>query len=619
VGCLALYLSTLAPGLVGGDSGDLATAAGSLGIAHPPGYPTYTLLGWLFSRLHPGNVALTLNLMSALFGAAAASFIFLGAAELTGSRAAGAAAGLAYALSPVVWSWSVVAEVFTMNACFAGLLLWLALRLVRRPHPTTAVLLAGVFGLGLSHHHTLVLLAPALALAVILARPPGGWRLAGLGAAAFAAGLLPYLYIPLRAPANPGLNWGDARTLGALLSLVTRAEYGSLSLLPQAARAYFPETSPWLQMPVYLRVMFWGPGLPAGLLALVGLAWPAAGGRQRWWPAAFLGLAWLATGPFFLALAHYPVEDPFWEGVLERFYILPQVPLALLAGCGAAWLGARLRPALAGVLALLVAGCGLASWSRADRSGDTAAADYLDNFLASVPRGAIVLTLGDAPGMLLDYAQYVEGRRPDLVLLDQEKLTFPWYIDSRKRRHPDVVFPWNPAYRRGVSRLSDFVDLNYGRRPLVFWGFNDDSVGRRYRLLPLGLAQRVAAPEENPGPRELAAQIEKRWAGYQRRSLDHPYSPRTFEYLITSFYGFPFYSVGVEFQRARQPEEAEFYYRKALQVAPHYAPPYRQMARLLLEQGRVAQARPLLQEYLRLNPHSPESDEVRQILASLPP
>ena len=39
------YLSTLCPTIFVGDSGELAWAAASLGIAHPPGFPLWTLLG----------------------------------------------------------------------------------------------------------------------------------------------------------------------------------------------------------------------------------------------------------------------------------------------------------------------------------------------------------------------------------------------------------------------------------------------------------------------------------------------------------------------------------------------------------------------------------------------
>ncbi|MBW2474999.1 MAG: DUF2723 domain-containing protein, partial [Deltaproteobacteria bacterium] len=44
-----------------------------LGVPHPPGYPTYTLLGWLFTRLPFGSIAWRVNLLSSVSTAAAAA------------------------------------------------------------------------------------------------------------------------------------------------------------------------------------------------------------------------------------------------------------------------------------------------------------------------------------------------------------------------------------------------------------------------------------------------------------------------------------------------------------------------------------------------------------------
>ncbi|HUT25159.1 MAG TPA: DUF2723 domain-containing protein, partial [Sumerlaeia bacterium] len=48
---LVLYTRTLAPTVTAEDSGELIAAAHCLGVPHPPGYPTFTVVGHLFSRL----------------------------------------------------------------------------------------------------------------------------------------------------------------------------------------------------------------------------------------------------------------------------------------------------------------------------------------------------------------------------------------------------------------------------------------------------------------------------------------------------------------------------------------------------------------------------------------
>ena len=64
------YLFSLHPTVSAGDSGELITAAYTLGIAHPPGYPLWTILGKIFTIIIPfGNIAYRVNLMSAFIGA----------------------------------------------------------------------------------------------------------------------------------------------------------------------------------------------------------------------------------------------------------------------------------------------------------------------------------------------------------------------------------------------------------------------------------------------------------------------------------------------------------------------------------------------------------------------
>ena len=76
---LCVYVATLAPGLTwahdSADGGELATAAATLGIAHPPGYPTYLLLAHVFTRLPVGEVATRTNLFSALCAASASALL----------------------------------------------------------------------------------------------------------------------------------------------------------------------------------------------------------------------------------------------------------------------------------------------------------------------------------------------------------------------------------------------------------------------------------------------------------------------------------------------------------------------------------------------------------------
>jgi len=188
---LGVYIYTLAPSVTMEDSGELITAAAQFGVPHPPGYPLWTMSGWTLTQLLPvGSYAWRINLLSALFGAAASGVLALLAvgsgrwllasvfAELeTGWRDrltffGGMTAGLALAFSESMWSQAVIAEVYTLNALFLVSVLYCLFRWSVRPEGVGWLLGAVLaYCLGMTNHHTLMLMLPAFVLLVLLIRP----------------------------------------------------------------------------------------------------------------------------------------------------------------------------------------------------------------------------------------------------------------------------------------------------------------------------------------------------------------------------------------------------------------------------------------------------------------
>ena len=74
---LFLYSWTLAPAVTLTDSGELIVVAHGLGIAHPPGFPLWVILAHLASLVPLGNVAMRINVASALFAALASAMLTL--------------------------------------------------------------------------------------------------------------------------------------------------------------------------------------------------------------------------------------------------------------------------------------------------------------------------------------------------------------------------------------------------------------------------------------------------------------------------------------------------------------------------------------------------------------
>ena len=238
---LIIYLSTLAPGLSwanhGADGGDLITAAATAGVAHPSGYPTYLLLVRLFLAVPLGSLAFRANLFSAVCAALAAAMTTLlvnqcSAAPRRFALAGGLVAGFAFALSPVLWSQAVIAEVYALHVLLISLIL-LSLPLSGRPtapgHSGQDYVAGALFGLALGNHLTTALLFPPWLLFSMWAE--GRWQPRRLfrRLAALAAGLLVYAYLPISASRHPAVNWGLPVDWAGFWWVVSGAPYRALA------------------------------------------------------------------------------------------------------------------------------------------------------------------------------------------------------------------------------------------------------------------------------------------------------------------------------------------------------------------------------------------------------
>ena len=208
---LLVYVLTLSPSVTLEDSGELITGAATFGVPHPPGYPLWTMSGFLFSHLIPfGSVAWRVNLESAVFGAAANAVLTLlvchsgrwllqrwtepAAQPLVRHFTfyVGLFAGLVIGFSDVMWSQGVIAEVYTLNGLFVNLVLLFFYFWMLEPRKTHRLILAVfVFALGLTNHHTLIQMIPAMLLAAALIQ------------------FIPALF-PVEPAARPGLFWSVA-------------------------------------------------------------------------------------------------------------------------------------------------------------------------------------------------------------------------------------------------------------------------------------------------------------------------------------------------------------------------------------------------------------------------
>jgi hypothetical protein len=226
---LMLYAHTVSLDLATGDIGEFQYLPARLGLAHSNGFPFYMLVGWAWSHVPLGTMAWRMNMLSAFAGAVAGALTTAFAQRLSGRVSVALLAGGFLALSPSVWSWSLIAERYALVLALLIGAFWMAregklllsslcLGLALATHFLTVLLLLfwfpyvlwRSFSLGRVRRLVAAIVLTALVLLALYAYVPWRWRafaewppLQGVGlSSAIYRGLVPGWY-------GPALQWED--------------------------------------------------------------------------------------------------------------------------------------------------------------------------------------------------------------------------------------------------------------------------------------------------------------------------------------------------------------------------------------------------------------------------
>ena|GEM_PF-3680615 len=229
---LALFLKTLAHTYLPPDSAEFALCINSWGVCHPPGFPLYTAIGKLFTTIFPiGTLIFKVNLLSALFGAGAIFLFYLILRQLEIDSTLAFLLSLFLSVTPVFWSLSVVADVFT----FGTFLLTATLYFVFKNRLFLACLFLGLLT---SHFYISALLLPIF-LWYFKKGEKDRFRLA-TGAVFFILGLSPQALMYSRMMADPSVNWGHVQNLWDFVDFVRRKEFGSFFIVSNSSSVFSP-------------------------------------------------------------------------------------------------------------------------------------------------------------------------------------------------------------------------------------------------------------------------------------------------------------------------------------------------------------------------------------------
>ena len=229
VGPLLLYTFTMAPTVTLEDSGEFITAAYNLGIPHPPGYPLWCMLAHLFTWIPVGNIPERVHFFSAVCGAGTCLVTYFIGQRLTHDRFAALFGAWTLAVSRYLWSQSVIAEVYALNALLIAISLWAILEWKATKKPGWIYLLSLVVGLGAANHYLVLLFTPIYIAWLFTS----DWeklllpRLIQFSLLFLAIGLSLYLYLPIRAAADPVPNLMGKGTLENVVDHILRRAYST--------------------------------------------------------------------------------------------------------------------------------------------------------------------------------------------------------------------------------------------------------------------------------------------------------------------------------------------------------------------------------------------------------
>lgn len=242
-----LYWATMLPGIgYSGDAAKFQYAGKILGVPHAPGYPLYVLLSRIFIILPVGSIAFRVSLMSAFFALLTLAVLYFILLELGASSWVAAGTALSFAFSRTFWTQSVVAEVYTLNCFFLGLIIFFLLRWVHTKNRNYFYAAIFFLGLSLSHHGTLLLMAPAVFVLSLMIQP-GVWHSGKtwlVAAGSCVAGLLPYSYLFLRTYQKALYVEAPVRSLRDLYKVITASRFQP-KLFAFDWASLGPERLPW--------------------------------------------------------------------------------------------------------------------------------------------------------------------------------------------------------------------------------------------------------------------------------------------------------------------------------------------------------------------------------------
>lgn len=521
---LIFYTLTLAPGLIASDSGELAAVQYTLGIAHPTGYPLFTILGFIFSHLPiPLRPITKLNLLSALWSVGTVyvliitiKFILDNLKYFLGKLSnfdrniyerfyldekykivSAVFGGLTFGFSKTLWFQSISVEVYSLHIFLFSLTFYFILRAFVEDSENQEIKLfkdkwifAFIFlALGFTNHLSTVFIVPTFLLMYFYDLNFSSKNLKRFftySFVGFVITFLIYLYIPLRALTQPLLNWGNPVSFGDFINHITGRLYHQF-LFPSFGE-YISNIGHFLNTfsISFDRAEFYGSDFSILIvLAFLGMITSFFFFRKLFNLLIVIFLVTMFVSSF------YDIPD------IDAYYLSAHFVIGIFSSLGIFYLSSikvKERIKQVYVAFILIIGVILQinhNYSRVDLSDATLIDDYTVNLLNSVENGAVLVSARSSFYFPTLYYQIVEGVRRDVVVAEHYLLQQKWYYTQLNKIHPgiielkDTVATINFKHR-DIYLSSEMIELHLRGAVKIFEDNDLVPVNFLFKMVPKG-------------------------------------------------------------------------------------------------------------------------------------
>lgn len=456
----AVYLLTMAPSVIQIDSGELAAVQATLGIAHPTGYPLFTMIGYFFLKLPlPFTKIFQANLLAVVWCTLGvllfikSAFVILSniSFEIEPQKkksksinksivvesseknifliTSSVLSGIILAFSKTYWSQSTSVEVYSLQIFLFALIIYSTLHTYYSEQKLINwIWVALSLALGFLNHMTTLLTLPFVAILFFQKEKFNAQSIKKIFlmlALFFPLIITFYLYLPLRALSNPKINWGNPVNFENIYRHVSGKQYQVWLFASMEAAEK--------QLGYFLKNFTGEFGYIGAFVGLIGIFYSYKYMRKMFYA--------LISAFIFSVLysINYDIVD------IDSYFLLAYIVFSFFIAYGIfkilLYLKQKFNNKTAIITALVISLFPLVlNFSEVDQSGVYTFEDYTKAALNSIEKNSIIFSYQwDYLVSPSYYFQTVDNFRTDVSVIDKELLRRSWYYNQLNRNHPDVM------------------------------------------------------------------------------------------------------------------------------------------------------------------------------------